>query len=66
MVRSNAVRRGKSAGRRRARGRLFSADLFYSPDGEMFDIDGKIRRLGVEMEAAGIYGVARLSLTRKR
>ncbi|EHC83951.1 Purine nucleoside phosphorylase [Salmonella enterica subsp. enterica serovar Montevideo str. S5-403] len=39
-------------------GNLFSADLFYSPDGEMFDVMEKYGVLGVEMEAAGIYGVA--------
>ncbi|STK58942.1 purine nucleoside phosphorylase [Escherichia coli] len=37
-------------------GNLFSADLFYSPDGEMFDVMEKYGILGVEMEAAGIYG----------
>ncbi len=39
-------------------GNLFSADLFYSPDSEMFDVMEKYNILGVEMEAAGIYGVA--------
>ncbi|MFA9499297.1 purine-nucleoside phosphorylase [Mannheimia sp. E30BD] len=39
-------------------GNLFSADLFYSPDVEMFDVMDKYGILGVEMEAAGIYGVA--------
>ncbi len=39
-------------------GNLFSADLFYSPDGEMFDVMDKYGIIGVEMEAAGIYGVA--------
>lgn len=39
-------------------GNLFSADLFYSPDPEMFDVMEKYNILGVEMEAAGIYGVA--------
>ncbi|MFA9487246.1 MULTISPECIES: purine-nucleoside phosphorylase [unclassified Mannheimia] len=39
-------------------GNLFSADLFYSPDVEMFDVMEKYGILGVEMEAAGIYGVA--------
>ncbi|MGY0215929.1 purine-nucleoside phosphorylase [Endozoicomonadaceae bacterium StTr2] len=38
-------------------GNLFSADLFYSPDGEMFDVMEKYDVLGVEMEAAGLYGV---------
>lgn len=39
-------------------GNLFSADLFYSPNPAMFDIMEKYGILGIEMEAAGIYGVA--------
>jgi purine-nucleoside phosphorylase len=39
-------------------GNIFSADLFYNPDPEMFDVMEKYGILGVEMEAAGIYGVA--------
>ncbi|PID63822.1 MAG: purine-nucleoside phosphorylase [Gammaproteobacteria bacterium] len=39
-------------------GNVFSADLFYSPDTSMFDIMAKYGIVGVEMEAAGIYGVA--------
>ncbi|WP_392553411.1 purine-nucleoside phosphorylase [Orbus wheelerorum] len=39
-------------------GNLFSADLFYNPDPTMFDVMEKYNILGVEMEAAGIYGVA--------
>jgi len=39
-------------------GNLFSADLFYTPDPSMFDVMDKYGILGVEMEAAGIYGVA--------
>ncbi len=38
-------------------GNLFSADLFYSPDPTMFDVMEKYDILGVEMEAAGLYGV---------
>lgn len=38
-------------------GNLFSADLFYYPDPSMFDIMEKYGVLGVEMEAAGLYGV---------
>ena len=38
-------------------GNLFSADLFYSPDASMFDVMEKYNILGVEMEAAGLYGV---------
>lgn len=39
-------------------GNLFSADLFYSPDPEMFDVMDKYGIVGVEMEAAGIYSIA--------
>lgn len=39
-------------------GNLFSAELFYTPDPAMFDLMDKYGVLGVEMEAAGIYGVA--------
>ncbi len=38
-------------------GNLFSADLFYNPDATMFDVMEKHGILGVEMEAAGLYGV---------
>lgn len=38
-------------------GNLFSADLFYTPQPEMFDRMEKMGVLGVEMEAAGLYGV---------
>lgn len=39
-------------------GNMFSADLFYTPDPEMFDIMDKYNILGVEMEAAGLFGLA--------
>lgn len=39
-------------------GNLFSSDLFYHPDTEMTNTLRKYGILGVEMEAAGIYGVA--------
>ncbi|MEO0576709.1 MAG: purine-nucleoside phosphorylase [Pseudomonadota bacterium] len=39
-------------------GNLFSADLFYTPDPEMFDTMAKYDVMGVEMEAAGIYPLA--------
>lgn len=38
-------------------GNLFSADLFYNPDATMFDVMEKYGVLGIEMEAAGLYGV---------
>lgn len=39
-------------------GNVFSADLFYHPDNEIFDTLEKMNILGVEMEAAGLYGLA--------
>lgn len=39
-------------------GNVFSSDLFYSPEPGMFDVMEKHGILGVEMEAAGLYGVA--------
>ncbi|UXI00791.1 purine-nucleoside phosphorylase [Photobacterium sp. TY1-4] len=39
-------------------GNLFSADLFYNPDFEFFQTMKQYGILGVEMEAAGIYGLA--------
>ena len=39
-------------------GNVFSADLFYTPEPEMFEVMRKYHIVGVEMEAAGIYGVA--------
>ncbi len=39
-------------------GNLFSADLFYTPNSSMFDTMEKMHILGVEMEAAGLFGIA--------
>ncbi len=39
-------------------GNLFSADLFYTPDTDMFATMAKYNVYGVEMEAAGIYPIA--------
>jgi len=39
-------------------GNLFSADLFYHPDAAVFDTLEKMNILGIEMEAAGLYGLA--------
>lgn len=38
-------------------GNVFSADLFYTPEEFMFDLMEKHGILGVEMEAAGLYGL---------
>lgn len=53
-----AVQAAKQKGIKAKVGNLFSADLFYTPDVEMFDVMEKYGILGVEMEAAGIYAVA--------
>lgn len=39
-------------------GNLFTSDLFYNPEPTLFDRLEKYGVLGVEMEAAGLYGVA--------
>jgi purine-nucleoside phosphorylase len=39
-------------------GNIFSADLFYTPDPDMFATLAKYNVYGVEMEAAGIYPIA--------
>lgn len=39
-------------------GNVHSADLFYNPQGDAFDIMESMGVLAVEMEAAGLYGVA--------
>ena len=39
-------------------GNVFSADLFYAPKAEIFDLMAKFNILGVEMETAGIYTIA--------
>ncbi len=54
----HAVDAAAAAGVKVRVGNLFSADLFYTPDPQMFDVMEKYGILGVEMEAAGIYGVA--------
>lgn len=39
-------------------GNLFSSDLFYTPNSSMFDTMETMNILGIEMEAAGLYGLA--------
>ena len=39
-------------------GNIFTSDLFYSPEPDTFDLMEKFGVLGVEMEAAGLYGAA--------
>lgn len=54
----NAVTAAKAKNVKMKVGNIFSADLFYSPEAGMFDTMEKYKILGVEMEAAGLYGVA--------
>ena len=39
-------------------GNIFSADLFYTPDPDMFETMAKYNIYGLEMEAAGIFPIA--------
>lgn len=55
---SAVVKAAEAKGTKFRVGNVFSADLFYTPDPEMFDVMEKMNILGVEMEAAGLYGVA--------
>ena len=48
----------RAAGRPLRIGNVFSTDLFYHPDPALFDLLDRHGVLGVEMEAAGLYGVA--------
>lgn len=53
-----AVRSAKQHGINVKVGNIFSADTFYTPEPEVFDVLEKYNILGVEMEAAGLYAVA--------
>jgi purine-nucleoside phosphorylase len=53
-----AVAAARAAGLPMRVGNVFSADLFYSPQPQMFDVLERLGVLGIEMEAAGLYGVA--------
>jgi purine-nucleoside phosphorylase len=54
----NAVRAAEENNVRYHVGNIFSADLFYTPDPDMFDTLAKYNVLGVEMEAAGMFPIA--------
>lgn len=54
----HAVKAAEKAGKNVHVGNIFSADLFYHPDPSSFDTLEKMGILAVEMEAAGLYGVA--------
>ena len=53
-----AVEAAKTADVRYHVGNIFSADLFYTPDPDMFETMARFNVLGVEMEAAGIFAIA--------
>ncbi len=53
-----AVAAAENEGVRYHVGNLFSADLFYTPDPDMFETMAKYGVYGIEMEAAGIYPIA--------
>ncbi len=53
-----ADRAAQSAGIEVRVGNVHSADLFYNPDGAAFERMRSMGVLAVEMEAAGLYGVA--------
>lgn len=52
------VKTAESTGKHIHVGNIFTADLFYTPQPEMFALMEKYGILAVEMEAAGLYGVA--------
>ena len=54
----NFVHTAESMGKKVHVGNIFSGDLFYDPREETFEIMRKMGILAVEMEAAGLYGVA--------
>ena len=53
-----AVSAARAAGVRFHVGNLFSADLFYTPDTDMFETMAKYNVYGIEMEAAWIFPIA--------
>ena len=53
-----AVAAARAAGVSYHVGNIFSADLFYTPDPDMFATMAKYNVYGVEMEAAGIFAIA--------
>ena len=54
----NFVHTAESIGKEVHVGNIFSGDLFYDPREETFELMKKMGILAVEMEAAGLYGVA--------
>ena len=55
---STVAAAARMRGERFAVGNLFSADLFYHPDPALLDTLDTMGVLGIDMEAAGLYGIA--------
>lgn len=55
---AKAVAAARAAGVRHHVGNIFSADLFYTPDPDMFETMATYNVYGIEMEAAGIFPIA--------
>ena len=55
---SAVAERARRDGVRVRVGNVFSADLFYGPDPTLVDTLAAMNILGIEMEAAGLYGLA--------
>ncbi len=53
-----AVAAARAAGASFHVGNIFSADLFYTPDTDMFETMAKFNIYGIEMEAAGMFPIA--------
>jgi purine-nucleoside phosphorylase len=53
-----AVAAAREQGIRFHVGNIFSADLFYTPDPDMFETMARFNVYGLEMEAAGIFPIA--------
>jgi purine-nucleoside phosphorylase len=54
----HAVRTAEAKGLDYHVGNIFSADLFYTPQPELFELMARYDILGVEMESAGLYPLA--------
>lgn len=52
------VERAEAGGEALSVGTVFTSDLFYEPNPDVFDLLRRYGFLAVEMEAAGLYGVA--------
>ncbi|ARD45771.1 purine-nucleoside phosphorylase [Colwellia sp. PAMC 21821] len=55
---NSVVKTAEKTGKKIRVGNIFTSDLFYTPQPEMFALMEKYGILAVEMEAAGLYGVA--------